>query len=148
MVIVLHPPRELEDVWPAWSMGSTSAESGAGDAGRARLRREVRRDRTARRRGVIGHLAGDDPRLWFGYRTDSAPDTTDINAVGSWPALTERGYEPVRQIAIDGTGRRCVSGRPRRLPPPDPSPPLTRPEGDGHAFATKPHLRPKVPGRY
>ncbi len=103
MVIVLHPPRELEDVWPAWQEHGVDVGFEAVPAMPVVLVFAAKFDEIERHVDeVIGHLAGDDPRLWFGYRTDSAPDNaTDINAVGSWPALTERGYEPVRQIAID-----------------------------------------------
>lgn len=103
MAIVLHPPTELEHVWSAWQDHGVDVGFQVVPAMPFVLVFVDHFDQIESRVSeVIGDLVGDDPRLWFGYRTDSAPDNaTEINAQGSWPALTAGGYQPVRQVAVD-----------------------------------------------
>ena len=51
---------------------------------------------------VVSLLAGDDATLWLAYpKKSSKRYRTDVGRDDSWQPFGDRGFEPVRQIAID-----------------------------------------------
>lgn len=52
--------------------------------------------------GYLDELSPDDVTLWFCYPKQSSKKyTCSFNRDSGWQALGERGFEPVRQVAID-----------------------------------------------
>ncbi len=49
---------------------------------------------------ILPRLGGDDPLLWFAWPKAGQLET-DLTRDQGWDAVTDAGWEPVRQVAID-----------------------------------------------
>lgn len=53
--------------------------------------------------GIALTAVTHDGLLWFAYPKGASGVPTDLNRDAGWEAVTGEGWEPVRQIAVDGT---------------------------------------------
>lgn len=101
-VVVLAAPAEFRTTLDAWSAETPVSDVMTGEAGLvlcfARLQAEVEP-----LVALAVETAADDPVLWVAYpKKTSRRYRSDLSRDGSWAAaLGSRGFEPVRQVAID-----------------------------------------------
>lgn len=100
ILILRNAPRRAREALASLPVGARLAESGESDCDAALVFVSREAQVGAELEEIVPRLAGDDPVLWFAYPKAGQLET-DLTRDAGWEAVTEAGWKPVRQVAID-----------------------------------------------
>ncbi|HEX6990213.1 MAG TPA: hypothetical protein VF282_12175 [Bacillota bacterium] len=102
-ILLLNAPGEVEPIAAGWaSTTRVDRQPAAGDPYGFLLAFVQNEDDVQRYGSVLIEHAADDAVLWFAYpKKSSKRYRAAITRDHGWQRLVDRGFEPVRQVAID-----------------------------------------------